>query len=353
MVWLSSKKATRLKARSSLFFILLTVLLFANAQSAAGLQLVPRSLKPSNASANETDVSYELNFTFASDASLGSISLQFCSNSPDITDPCTPPAGFDTSDANLVAQLGAGGFSILGSSANTIILTRPPAAVAAGTVATYEFEGVTNPTAEGPLYARIQTYPTSDATGPATDYGGLALMILPPANITTEVPPYLLFCLGESITAFNCGTATEPFSDVGILGPLVTGAAQSQMVIATNAQSGYTMWALGGTMTSGNNTLPAMSGGASQKGVSQFGINLRANTAPIIGQNASGPGVAGITAGYNQQNQYRYQSGDPLVTTNAPDDFRKFTVSYIVNVAQGQPGGVYATTLTYVVLANF
>jgi hypothetical protein len=125
------------------------------------------------------------------------------------------------------------------------------------------------------------------------------------------------------------------------------------MVAATNAEGGYNLRVIGGTMASGNNVLPAMNGAPSQQGVSQFGINLRANTNPIIGQEVTGPGSAGIAAGYNQQNQFRYQSGDVLVSTADPDNFRKFTVSYIVNVASGQPGGVYATTLTYICLGNF
>jgi hypothetical protein len=181
----------------------------------------------------------------------------------------------------------------------------------------------------------------------------MALYFLGSLSVNAEVPPFLIFCIGESIIGLDCNTATEPFSDVGILGPLVTGAAQSQLLVATNATGGYTMWVLGGTVASGNNTLPEMAGGSSQKGVSQFGINLRANTDPIVGQDIAGPGVATIQPGYNAQNQFRYQSGDTLATTAAPDDFRKYTVSYIINVADTQPGGVYSTTLTYVALANF
>jgi len=114
------------------------------------------------------------------------------------------------------------------------------------------------------------------------------------------------------------------------------------------------MWVLGSSMTSGSNVIPAMAGGGpSVKGTSQFGLNLRANTNPVIGQEVTGPGVAGITANYANQNQFRFNSGDVLASTLGPDDFRKYTVSYIVNVAAGQPGGVYSTTLTYVCLANF
>lgn len=325
---------------------------FASPRVVAG-ELAPRSIKLSDSRATIANVSHEVSFDVVTPGIIGSIAVMYCSNSPLVEDTCVAPVGFDASSVTLASQAGETGFTVYsGSTANNVILTRPPAPALAGT-AVYVFEDMVNPDDNGPLYARILTYPSSDASGTATDSGGLAMMILSAPTVSTEVPPYLLFCLGESISGLSCNTATEPFSDIGVLSPLTTGAAQSQLIIATNAENGYTMWALGGTMTSGNNTIPAMAGGPSQEGVSQFGINLRANTDPIVGQDVAGPGVATVMAGYNQQNQFRYQSGDTLATANAPDDYRKYTVSYIVNVADGQPGGVYSTTLTYITLANF
>lgn len=325
-----------------------------NAPQVLAGDLTPRTIRLSDSRAGIAGVVHEVSFGIVTSGIVGSIAIEYCSNSPLEEDPCTPPTGFDASAATLDSQSGEIGFSVYaGSTANRVILTRPPVLATSGSPGVYELGNITGPTNDGPQYGRIYTYPTSDASGSPTDSGGLAMMILPPSTINAEVPPYLLFCLGESITGFDCNTTTEPFSDIGILGPTVTGAAQSQMVIATNAENGYSMWVAGGTMTSGNNVIPAMAGGGSVKGSSQFGINLRANTDPIIGQDVVGPGVATITPSYNQQNQFRYQSGDTLATTTAPDDYRKYTVSYVVNVADSQPGGVYATTLTYIALANF
>ncbi len=340
----------------TLFFILVVPLLlsFWPAVPLYAAQPEPRSLRVSNNYAGTAGVEYRLQFTYPTSFVIGSIRVRFCSDSALLDVSCTAPNGFDASSATLDSQAGFVGYGIVpGSPANEIVMTIPPSAVAASTVGTYEFGNITNPANPGPMYARVYLYPTSDGGGPYTDAGGLALYFLSSLAVNAEVPPYLIFCVGESITAFNCGSATEPFSDVGVLSPLLTSAAQSQLVVATNALNGYTMWALGGTMTSGNNTLPAMSGGLSQKGISQFGINLRANTAPVIGQDVVGPGVATVMPGYDQQNQFRYHSGDAIATASAPDDFRKYTVSYIINVATTQPGGVYATTITYVALANF
>lgn len=352
--------AGRIANRASNLLVILIVAAFLigmgpfSVPKAWAADLSSRSIRLSNSIAGQAGVTYQLAFTTASAGLLGSIAIQFCDEGPLPFTPCTTPPGFDASGAILATQTGETGFSkYSGSTANEIILTRPPALTFGGSAATYSFIGINNPSSNGPLFVRVLTYASSDASGSATDTGGLVAAINQAPNINAEVPPYLLFCLGESIANYDCNTATEPFSDLGTLGPLTTGAAQSQIVVATNAGDGYTLWVQGSTMTSGNNTLPPMTGGTSQKGVSQFGINLRANTAPIIGADAAGPGQAGVTAGYNQPNQFRFQSGEPIATTTAPDDFRKYTVSYIVNVAKEQPGGVYATTLTYICLANF
>lgn len=348
---------TRTTSSRTLLVIVMTSLLIGTGSFsppvAYAADLTPRSMTMSNSIAGTVDVTYELRFTYATSSAIGSMRAQFCADGPLPGTPCTPPPGFDASLAGLTFQAGVTGFTVVPAPSNEIVISRPPGAVTAGTSAAYTFEGLTNPSDNGSTYVRVSTYASSDGSGPSTDFGGLALSINEPPTVSAEVPPFLVFCLGESITGLDCNTATEPFSDVGTLGPLVTGAAQSQMLVGTNADGGYSMWVIGGTMTSGNNTLPAMTGAASQKGVSQFGINLRANTNPVIGQDITGPGSAGITAGYNQQNQFRYQSGDTLASVTLPDDMRKYTVSYIVNVADGQPGGVYATTLTYIALANF
>jgi hypothetical protein len=333
--------------------IVLAVAPFMPAPRLSAAEVIQRSIRISDSSAAQGGVTYRIAFSTVANNLVGSVRIQFCTDSPLVDDPCGVPAGFNISNAFLSSQNGMTGFVIsANTTANQMVIGRPPANE--GPIAsTYTFTGVTNPLNGGSLYARIYTYPTSDGTGPYTDAGGLALYFAGAVGISAEVPPFLRFCLGESITGLDCNTATDPFSDMGILTPLVTGLAQSQMIVATNADGGYSMWVQGGTMTSGNNTIPAMSGGVAQQGVSQFGINLRANTSPVIGQDPAGPGVAAVTPGYNQQNQFRFQSGDFLATSTVPDDNRKFTVSYIVNVAASQPGGVYATTLTYITLANF
>jgi hypothetical protein len=316
-------------------------------------ELRPRSLVMDDATAAAHYVTYSVGFNISDTTTVGSVRLQFCSNTSLIDDECNAPFGFSASDAVIASQSGSTGYTIsVDSTDNELILTRPPT-VQPATDVKFTLVNITNPSTAGTFYARILTYSSSNATGPYTDAGGLALAIAPSLSVSTEVPPYLTFCLGESITDFNCSTATDPFSDLGDLSPTTTSAAQTQMVVATNAQNGYSLWTTGASMTSGNNVIAPILGTASKKGTSQFGINLRANSNPRVGQDPAGPGSAGVTSGYSQPNQFRFASGDTLASATRPDDYRKYTVSYIVNVSANQPGGMYSTTLTYICLGNF
>ncbi len=87
--------------------------------------------------------------------------------------------------------------------------------------------------------------------------------------------------------------------------------------------------------------------------MSQFGINLRANATPTVGSEPSGPGLGTPTADYNIPDRYKFNSGEVIAGYTAPEDTRRYTVSYLVNVSNAQPVGIYVTTITYVSLANF
>jgi hypothetical protein len=107
-------------------------------------------------------------------------------------------------------------------------------------------------------------------------------------------------------------------------------------------------------MTSGVNTLPQLSTpDVSRIGTSQFGMNLRANSTPAVGQNPNGLGLSGVvSANYNQPNFYTFNSGDVLISATDPD-LEKYTVSYIANVSKNQAPGIYVSSLTYIAVASF
>ena len=298
--------------------------------------------------------SHELGFRFTETGiPVGSISLEFCANDPLPNTPCTFPAGLDASAVVLTAQTGEVGFSIHpNSTANKIILSRP-AAIPSGAAVTYTLGNIVNPSTQGTFYTRLQTFTSTDATGVDIESGGMALAINSMLTIQTEVPPYLKFCTSVVISGFDCSTANSFLVDLGEFSSNTVSRASTEFVVATNAASGYSVTVSGSTMTSGNNTLPPLSGNASSPGSSQFGINLRGNSNPSIGVDPSGPGTGSITAGYNTPNTFRFQDGDVLVTSVGVSDNRKFTTSLIANINANQAPGYYATTLTYICLANF
>lgn len=285
---------------------------------------------------------------------VGSIRLEFCANDPIPEFPCTPPAGFDASAAVLDSQAGETGFSIHSSSnANRIILSRFPTLVTTADVE-YIFNGIVNPSDVGTFYIRLQTFSSDNATGTAVQAGGIALAVHQLFNVSAEVPPFLRFCAGITIVDFDCGTANSFLIDLGEFSQSLTRSAQSEMVAVTNAPSGFSISLSGSTLTSGTNIIQGLSTQtASQPGTSQFGMNLRANASPTIGADPIGPGIATVAANYNTPNQYRFRAGDVVASASGPNDYRKFTVSYIANVDGVQPPGIYATTITFICLANF
>lgn len=334
--------------------IILGILLNMLFGSASGAQLGKRRLTISDNTAG-AQTTWQAAFTTVSSGILGSVSLEFCSNSPFYADPCTAPTGLDVSGVVLADQTGATGFTVgAGTDANHILLTRAQS-VLAPTPVTFTFNNATNPSSPGSYFMRIQTFATVDASGTSSDYGGVAFAIINSLlSISAEVPPFLIFCTAVVISNLNCATAIGTFVDFGELSMTQANTGSSQMLAATNGLGGYTITMGGNTMASGINAISALAASdVSRPGVSQFGINLVPNVSPRVGSSPTGPGVAQPTANYNQPDFFRFDSGDVLVSSSGPDDVRLFTVSYLVNVPLGQTPGVYASTITYVALANF
>jgi len=285
---------------------------------------------------------------------IGSIVLEYCSNSPLFVIPCTPPAGLDVSGANLTSQAGNIGFNIDGTdtTAAKIVLTR---AASPGLVAsnTYSFSNITNPSAVGTTYVRISTHAATDGSGAEEDTGGVAFATLNAFNIGAFVPPFLQMCVGITV-APDCSSTSGDSIDLGILSSTHANYAQSQFAVATNDLNGYTVYSIGTTMTSGNNTIAALgTPSASFPGTPQFGINLRSNLIPPIGQNPVGVGTGTPSANYNLPNRFTYIDGDAIASSPLTTNYNRMTVSYLVNVPSKQPVGIYATTITYMAVVSF
>jgi hypothetical protein len=286
---------------------------------------------------------------------VGSIVLEYCDNSPIIYVACTPPPGVDVSAAILSSQSGNIGFSIdsTNSTTNKIVLTRP--AVAGNlTPSTYVFDNITNPSTPGQAtYVRLSTYASADGSGPFIDKGAVAFAVQSIFTVGTYVPPFLRLCVGL-IVAPDCSSFSGDSIDLGILSSTHANTGQSQFAIGTNDPSGYNVYALGTTMTSGNNIIAAAANPVpSFPGTPQFGINLRANLLPPIGQDPVGLGTGIPSANYNIPDRFVYNEGDAIASSPLGSDYNRMTVSYLVNIPNNQTPGTYTTTITYLGVVQF
>lgn len=314
-------------------------------------KLLNRSLRLGSSVPGEA-TSYTLSWRYPSNTTIGSIKLVMCGDAY-VLDPCsyTPPG--DMSGANLASQTGITGFGISSQSANEIIMSRTPGA--AGTVqSTYVFDNVINPT--GPhskFFVQIFTYPTNDASGSPNHISSVANATAEPIMINTDVPPMLWFCAALTVDEW-CDNVNGNFIDYGNLSFENGHHASSQFGVATNALGGYTVTINGKTMTSGNKSIAALSTPqAYATGVPQFGINLRANTSPALGQDANGEGIGVVSPDYDTPDLYKFNDGDVVASAVTGSMFNTYTVTYILNVPPDQPAGVYNTTIAYICTAMF
>lgn len=335
------------------FGVLFALIFYPNHSQA--LNVYDRYIQISNSIPQANGVVYSIGFTIPSAQTIGSIVIEICDNSPLYAVTCNPPNGFSWLNSTLNTESGATGFSVDSTTtANRMVLTRPPAPVAASTAQRFSFNNVTNPYDSGSFYGKIFTYSSTDGTGPDTDFGGVAMSLNDSMSVQTEVPPYLYFCSGITIDAFDCLTASGSYINLGELSKTGTVGATSQLVAATNADFGYNITISGTTLTSGINTIPNLTSPSSPApGSSRFGINLRANSNPGVGQDVSGSGIASPAADYNIPNQYKFVNADTIARTPDVSLENKFTVSYIVNVSPNQAPGIYNSTLIYNILASF
>lgn len=283
------------------------------------------------------------------------------------------------------SENGATGFTNIDVATNGApwISRAAPAAVTAGTPVAYQLLGVVNPTTPNQtFFVRITTYDAIDlnlTTGVAIDTGTVAASTTQQIVLSGTMPESLVFCTGATITTTlgvpDCLTATPGvISFDQLFSPIDTAAASSQMVASTNAGTGYSITVNGPTLTSGANTIVPMT--ATNNGIrgnSQFGLNLKANTAHPTGATttAIGTEVAPASNGTNYRgaaqgvygtvDQFKFASGDSIAQSDngagpgslGGSDAQIFTVTYIANVPGSQPAGTYTTTLTYICTPTF
>lgn len=327
------------------------------AQASAVIRFNNRSLfvlDPTPSAVTQYTVSFTYNTQDVPTTTVGSIDMQFCTDSlPE--DPCIPPTGLNVSGAVLSGQTGETGFTILSASTNHIILTRPPAAVEE-TPSSYVFDNMVNPSDSSHSYAiRITDYASTDATGQVINTGGVLSQTQVGVTIETQVPPILVFCVAKYVAPDCSSSDGGNYSDLGEVASDIPLTTTSQMAAGTNASSGYAITVNGTTMEAGSHVINALTAPTiSAPGNNQFGINLVANTNPSMGDDPDGDSTnAIVTPSYAVPNEFMFHDGDMVATAPNVSLVRRFTVSYVINTAPDLHAGVYTTTLTYICTGRF
>lgn len=323
-------------------FIAATLLLnyFPNIASAQAIAARKVVIGTSLASASTT---YSFTFTAAQATTIKSVGFAACTTA---SGACTPAPGFSSSTSTLASSsnLGSGGsWTVNTSTAGELRMLNATNTGAPTAGITANFASVTNPsTTNSTFFIRITTYSDAAWTTPI-DTGSVATSTAGQITVTAAVDETLTFTLATATVA------------LGTLSISSTGTGTSSMTLATNASTGYSVSYSGTTLTSGTNTITAMTiGGASTMNSKQFGINLINNTTPAIGSGVTGLGSGVAGTGYGTTNQFKFNpAGDVIATAAAPTNSNVFTTSYIANIDGSTAAGAYQTVLTYVATANF
>lgn len=316
-------------------------------------------------------VNHLFNFTVPGGSSVGSIQFTYCTTA---SGACTTPTGLVTTAATLGSESGATGFTMVNTTNGAPYLTRVASIVAANSVLNYQLRTITNPTTTNQTFhVRIATYATTNATLTAADTGTVSASTATQIILNGTMPESLVFCTGAIIglTAGGVPDCTSASSGAisfnQLFSPTDTATASSQMAASTNAGAGYVISVNGPTLTSGSNTISAMTAlGVGQRGLSQFGVNLKANTVttsnPIVGTEVAPAANATNYRGqaaidYATVDSFKFVSGNNVANSfnggAGGTDAQIFTASYIVNVPGSQPAGTYTTTLTYICTPTF
>lgn len=336
-----------------LLALLLALLVFV-APASASTRLENRSLFMASSIPGKT-TSYTVGFRYMTPTPINSVDMLFCV-SPIPYEACETPEGLDVSGAELSAQVGEVGYSILSQSANHIILTRSQPAIPSSVPSSYTFDNIKNPTDTSQAFSiRLKTLASSDATGPQVDFGSVRGQVQASIYLETQVPPQLIFCLSREVELGCTGGDSTYYTDMGQLDADSTLVAKSQIAVGTNASGGFAVTAVGTPLAAGTSVIDGLTSPTeSQAGINQFGINLVENNAPAIGSNPEGAFAnAQPTPDYGIPNAYKYVSGDVIASSTNVSLMKKFTISYIVNSSPSLKAGVYSTTITYIASGRF
>lgn len=174
--------------------------------------------------------------------------------------------------------------------------------------------------------------------------------------------------VGKSSAAFDPKPEDEEVLEVIVdpgesnLGVLTTDHTATKTVILrvrNNLSEGYIVQLIGEPPRYNEHVLKtSQTPAAATPGVEFFGINVVANTAPLIGaapaQVPGNQGVFGQAAdGYNTANMFKFESGDVIARSTQPSGRTDYTISMVVNISNTTPAGKYTADYATLVIPTY
>lgn len=145
--------------------------------------------------------------------------------------------------------------------------------------------------------------------------------------------------------------------NLGNFSATLAATTTSTFAVSDYTSYGYIVQIMGVPPTNGVHTINAMATtDVSQVGIEQFGINLVANTSPAsFGANPNHGqfGFGDPTTEYATPNNYRFVSGETIVSGPKSSGVTIYTMSYLINVSSITQGGKYTSDQTVICTATF
>lgn len=149
--------------------------------------------------------------------------------------------------------------------------------------------------------------------------------------------------------------------NLGMLDSTAVRSGSTTFSIRTFPAQGYNVLIDGTSLknkTGGHVLTPMASAAPSTPGTEQFGINLRANTTPVVGANpAQFPdntfAFGAAAAGYATVNSFKYVPGEVVAQSTKGTGKTNFTISAIANISTNTPGGDYRSKLILIAVPTF
>lgn len=371
-----NQQAKRFAAVGALLFATLMPALVPALVSAA--TVTDRSIKLSTSAKAASGVSYTIGFK-AAQANTGAFVVDFCTDAA-IGAACTTPLGFSASGVGT-----SGSDTVTAVDANTVKVVLGSSVNAGQAITPVELTGLTNPTDDGTIYARIVTYQDGttnyhytaadnlDNGGQHLDDGSVALSITDNIGVTGAVLESLLFCASTETITTDCsnGDPLDPPSvSLGTNGVLDNTLSEGTIhtQISTNAAKGAIVnlksnaVGCGGLIRNGAPTacdITPVSGTAAAitPGTAKFGVKLGGLTAGTGTLNAAGNyettdyfmnyvsgDATGVTSTY----------GDPIYNTNSlPVNNGAVDLTFGASTSNTTPAGNYSATLNLIATGTF